>query len=56
MILEPQDGGNQAHGALVAGFMGSQGAKAEGIAYEEEKSPTLKAGGGGANVICSRLP
>ena len=33
------------HHAVCAGFQGSQGSKAQGIAYEQEKSPTLKAGG-----------
>lgn len=31
---------------FVAAFMGSQGSEAGSIAYEEEKAPTLKAGGG----------
>ena len=52
MILEPQDCGNQAHGAMVAaGFDGQMGAKAQGIGYAEEQAPTLKSGGGGTDVL-----
>ena len=45
--LNANENGGQSRDAVVAGFMGTQGAKAQGIAYEEEKSPTLKAGGAG---------
>lgn len=38
---------------FVAAFMGSQGSEAGSIAYEEEKAPTLKAGGGGADILIS---
>ena len=41
---------------ICAGFMGGQGSKAGGIAYEEQSSPTIKASPSGGNqvpdVIC----
>lgn len=43
--LNANESGGQSRDSLVAGFMGSQGSKAASVAYEEEKSPTLKAGG-----------
>ena len=53
--FDPNPSKNQGGIAIVAGFDGQMGPKAHGIAYEEEKAPTLKSGGGGAHILCSRL-
>ena len=46
-------GGRSPAGLLfTAGFIGSAGAKAQGIGFEEECAPTLK-GGGGLTVLCA---
>jgi DNA (cytosine-5)-methyltransferase 1 len=45
-------GGNQGGDYLVtAGFMAGQGAKAGGIGYQENTSPTLKASSSGTNTV-----
>ena len=43
--LRAQEHGHQPIVCISAGFDGSMGAKAGNIGYEEEKAPTLKAGG-----------
>lgn len=39
------------HAVAVAAFMGGQGAKAGGIAYQEELAPTIKASLSGGNTV-----
>lgn len=52
-VAHPTGGGPPARTGhcACAGFDGTMGAKARGIAYEEEVAPTLRAGSGGATVM-----
>ena len=43
--FDPNPSKNQGGIAIVAGFDGLMGAKAQGIGYAEEQVPTLKSGG-----------
>ena len=54
-IATPSGGGTE-DSPMVAGFKGRNSARARGIGFAEEQSPTINADGTDANVLISKQP